>query len=108
MFEYRAEIVKVIDGDTLKVKIDVGFRLTFTDNFRLIGIDTPEIRGVERPDGLISKQYVIDWLEKRTGKDLILKSSKHGKYRWLAELWCETDCLNRDLVADGYADKYDV
>ncbi len=43
MFDYRAEVVKVIDGDTIAVRIDCGFHVFFETRLRLMGINTPEI-----------------------------------------------------------------
>ena len=43
MYEYRAKILKVIDGDTVDVDIDLGFGVVLTDErVRMMGIDTPE------------------------------------------------------------------
>ena len=43
MYEYRVKIIKVIDGDTVDVDIDLGFGVTLTDeSVRIMGIDTPE------------------------------------------------------------------
>ena len=52
MFEYRAHIIKVYDGDTVTADIDLGFNVILKkQKLRLIGIDAPEIRGAERePD----------------------------------------------------------
>ena len=53
MYEYKAIVKKVYDGDTITVDIDLGFGITFNDkSIRLSGIDTPEIRGEERLEGL--------------------------------------------------------
>ncbi len=107
MYYYFGELVKVIDGDTLKIKVDVGFRLTFTDNFRLTGIDAPEIRGEERPQGLKTKEALIDFF-KNNGSQLLIESKKHGKYRWLATVYCSGINVNDWLVENGYAEVYEV
>ena len=45
MYEYAIkEIVKIIDGDTIDIIIDLGFSLTKKERVRLAGIDTPECR----------------------------------------------------------------
>ena len=45
MYEYRATVVKVIDGDTVDVDIDLGFGIILSDErVRIMGIDTPESR----------------------------------------------------------------
>lgn len=40
----RARCLNVVDGDTLDLEVDLGFKLKFTSRFRLLGIDTPELR----------------------------------------------------------------
>lgn len=45
MYEYRvADVVEVIDGDTIDVRIDLGFDISLKKRVRLNGIDTPESR----------------------------------------------------------------
>ena len=59
MYEYRANINRVVDGDTVDVDIDLGFGVWMKDErVRLAGIDTPESRTrdkVEKKFGLASK-----------------------------------------------------
>ena len=59
MYEYRCKVLKVIDGDTVDVDIDLGFGIVLKDErVRLMGIDTPESRTrdkVEKQFGLASK-----------------------------------------------------
>ena len=44
MYEYKAKIIKVVDGDTVDVEIRLGFKISLQERLRLFGIDTPEIR----------------------------------------------------------------
>ena len=53
-YEYECELVRVIDGDTVKLRVDCGFNVTFTDNFRLHGINAPEMRGSDKVAGAAS------------------------------------------------------
>ena len=59
MYEYRVNIVKIVDGDTVDVDIDLGFGMWIKDErVRMMGIDTPESRTrdkVEKKFGLASK-----------------------------------------------------
>ena len=93
MHEYRVKIVKVVDGDTVDVDIDLGFGIWMkNERVRLFGIDTPESRTrdlEEKKYGLAAKQYLKDKLN--AGKP-ILKTFKDGvgKYgRILGEFWVE-------------------
>ncbi len=74
MYEYRVKILKVIDGDTVDVDIDLGFGVTLTDErVRIMGIDTPESRTrdkVEKVFGKAAKKALQDML----GKTSILKT----------------------------------
>lgn len=81
MYEYRAKIIKVIDGDTVDVDIDLGFGVVLTDErVRIMGIDTPESRTrdkVEKVFGLASKKRLKELL----GKTAVLKTqiNKNGE-----------------------------
>ena len=86
-YTYKAHIDRVIDGDTFDVTVDLGFRITTYQRLRLVGVDTPETRGPERPEGLKVKQYVKDLIE---GRDLYIKTFKVGKYgRYICEVFLD-------------------
>jgi len=74
MYEYRAKLVKVVDGDTVDVDIDLGFGVWLKDErVRIMGIDTPESRTsdkVEKVFGLAAKERIKQLIE----KDCILKT----------------------------------
>lgn len=105
IFKYpKATITRVIDGDTVDAVVDTGFYNTHRDRFRLIGIDTPEMRGEERPEGIRSKQYVIDLIE---GKDVELESHGQDAFgRWLCVIYVDGMNLNEHLIETGYAKRY--
>ena len=91
-YHYRIHVTQVYDGDTVTADIEVGLGITLMNQkLRLYGINTPEVRGPEKPDGL----YTRDELRKRIlGRTLIMDShgDSKGKYgRWLATLWVEDD-----------------
>ena len=70
MYEYKCNVVKVVDGDTVDVDIDLGFGVWLKDErVRMMGIDTPESRTsdkVEKLFGLAAKQKLKSLLGKRT------------------------------------------
>ena len=74
MYEYRCKILRVVDGDTVDVDIDLGFGVVLSDErVRIMGIDTPESRTsdkVEKVFGLAAK----DALKAMLGKTSILKT----------------------------------
>ena len=107
MYEYRAFVRKVYDGDTVTVDIDLGFDVVLKgQKIRLTKINAPEVRGKERSEGLISRdalrEKVLDkWITIKTKKD------KKGKFgRWLGELWIDDMCVNDWLLTEGYAEVY--
>ena len=84
MYEYRATIVKVVDGDTVDVDIDLGFGIVLSDErVRVMGIDTPESRTrdkVEKKFGLAAKARLKQLLGKTcTLKTQINKSGEDMK-----------------------------
>jgi micrococcal nuclease len=109
LYHYRANVTKVYDGDTITADIDLGFGIILTDQkIRLIGIDTPELRGEEREEGLRVRDNVREMILKKkvtvkTEKD---KSGKYG--RWLAEIYIDgkTESLNQILLNEGMAKPY--
>ena len=112
------EIVKVLDGDTIDVLIDLGFDLYKKERVRIAGVDTPE----KRTRNLEEKELGIDatnWLKKEledvlAGDDeLIIRTELHGgvgKYgRLLGWLYVgdEQVSLNEQMITQGYAHAYD-
>jgi len=103
MFEYRAELVRVVDGDTVDLLVDLGFNTFIRDRFRLSGIDAYETRGEEREKGLEAKDYLIDTLN---AKELVITTSQNtkGKYgRWLSTIHADGVNVNQLLVDKGHA-----
>jgi len=103
MYEYRAKILEVYDGDTVTVEFDLGFKIKFIEKVRLSGINTPEVRGSEREDGLISRDALR---ERILGQYVIIKThrDKKGKYgRYIGEIFIEDESINDWLVTEGLA-----
>jgi micrococcal nuclease len=110
---YKAEILRVVDGDTVDVLIDLGFDILHKTRLRLYGIDAPETRTKdlkEKAAGLKAKTFAIDWLDGHSTVHIQTFKDKHGKYgRVLAEIYSDeikTACLNHDLIESGNAFEY--
>ena len=107
MYEYKAKVTKVYDGDTITVDFDLGFGILIRkQKIRLVGINTPEVRGPEKPQGIISRNALR---QRILGKEVIIKTSKDkkGKYgRWLGEVFVEDENINQWLITEGYAKAY--
>jgi len=115
MFEYRCKLVKVVDGDTVDIDIDLGFGVWLNDQrVRLYGVDTPESRTKdpeEKKYGKAAKQFVINFLD---DENLILKTKVYdakGKFgRILGEIWRTTNyadkSVNEYLIEKHHAVSY--
>ena len=113
------KIVKVLDGDTIDVLIDLGFDLFKKERVRIAGVDTPE----KRTRDLEEKALGIDatnWLKKKLedtiagdGDELTIRTELvggTGKYgRLLGWLYVgeDTVSLNEQMITEGYAWEYD-
>jgi micrococcal nuclease len=103
MYEYRCIIIKVIDGDTADVDIDLGFGVWMKkQRIRFYGIDTPESRTrdlEEKKYGLMAKEMVLAHLP--IGSTQILRTHKDGvgKYgRILGSFVVDDTTLNQMLI----------
>ena len=112
MYEYKCKIIKVIDGDTADVMIDLGFDTWVKARLRFKGVDTWEKRTrdkAEKVKGLAASAFTQEYLEKNDGK-FIIQSFGKGKYgRILAEIFIdgEDKSLNQLLIENGHAYVYD-
>ncbi len=106
MYQYNAKIIEVYDGDTVTAMVDLGFYHYMEMKFRLYGINTPELRGEEREQGLIVRDIVRSMI---LDKDVIINSykDKQEKYgRYLANIIIDGLDLNLWLVQNGHAKEY--
>lgn len=114
MYEYKARLVRVIDGDTIEADVDLGFYVTMRLRFRFIGIDTPEINSKkpgEREAANKAKAYVEQVLGADPKPSLVLRTEKaDGFGRWLAVVLYKTGettkNLNEELLANGLASPF--
>ena len=117
VYEYKCKIVKVIDGDTTDVDIDLGFGVWLKkQRIRFYGIDTPESRTsdkVEKIYGLMAKEVVLSYLPVGSTQTLRTKQDGKGKYgRILGEFLihdAKTDAqitLNDFMIREHYAVAY--
>ena len=110
MYEYKCEVKRIVDGDTVDVIIDLGFSIHYSTRVRLYGIDTPESRTRDKDEkarGFLSKAYLTDWLEKG---DVIIRThrDKKGKFgRVLGEMVVGGKNINLLMVDENHAVKYE-
>ncbi len=113
---YRAEVVRVVDGDTLYLRVerdvDFGFRremrLSSVEEFRLEGIDTPERSGATKAMGDAAREAVVDLLTPLGPSLVVTSTGKDEKYgRWLCRITAGDRDVAAWLIARGYARAYD-
>jgi|TARA_R110002020_G_scaffold260951_1_gene475334 micrococcal nuclease len=109
MFEYKAQLIRVVDGDTLDCRIDLGFSVFVKKRVRLMGIDTWESRTrdlEEKKKGLAAKSRLIGLLQADAG-EFTLISYGVGKFgRVLGEIEVTAGNVCDILVEEGHAYAY--
>ena len=120
MYEYRATVLKVIDGDTVDVDIDLGFGIVLKDErVRIMGIDTPESRTRDKVEDLFGEAAKAR-VKELMGESIVLKTqiNKNGEdmkgkfgrilgdfnvYHSVTDSW---RMLTEILVEEGHAVAY--
>ena len=110
MFYYKIELLRVVDGDTIDVRIDLGFNVWHKCRVRLMGINAPESRTRDKEEkarGLAAKDWLIETLENAQA-DLEMQSHGVGKYgRVLGTIYINDVDVNKMMVKEGHAEEYD-
>lgn len=102
-YRYRAELVRVIDADTLYLRVDLGFHAALTISVRLRGVDAPEL---STPEGKVARDYVIRLLSREVPfpAPIIVETYKDQQSfaLWIGDVWIG-DTLVADLLrVNGY------
>lgn len=109
LYYYKAKVIKVYDGDTITVDVDLGFKIVLRKiKLRLLGINCPEIKSKdpkERKKAIEARDFVKGLI---LGKEVIIHTTRTGKYgRWLAYVYLlDGTCLNKLLLKKKLARKY--
>ena len=110
MYEYNCKIVRVIDGDSIILDIDLGFsHFIHNESIRLYGVDCPECRSRDKEEkaaGLLAKEFVEDALH--VGGIYRLQTKEKGKFgRYLGTIYLTDDTsINAALVKERLAVPY--
>jgi len=112
LYYYRAKVTSVYDGDTFRADVDLGMSVgMMNQSFRIADINTPEVRGQERQDGLIVRDHVRIIIK---DQDILINTMKTGKFgRWIAWVWVPDNqyfdnntSLGEYLLKKGFAVPY--
>ena len=112
MYKYKCKLVRVVDGDTADVMIDLGFDTWIKSRLRFKGVDTWEKRTRDKEEkikGLAATAFTQTYLELNEG-NFTIQSYGKGKYgRVLAEIFIdgEEKSLNELLIENGHAYVYE-
>lgn len=111
LYNYKAKVVRVIDGDTVDVDVDLGFGITRRERLRLADIDAPEIRTKDaemKQAAIAATDFVKQWVDAVDGVVVttVKDNDKYGRY--LARVYApQGECLNDLLVEKGLAVVYE-
>jgi micrococcal nuclease len=110
LYRYEAKLIRVVDGDTIVLEIDQGFRQFRHDqHVRLLGVDTPELNGPDAWKAIAARQFTTMWF--RDAPSVYIESYREREQdsfgRILARVFREGDPvpLNDALLAAGKAVK---
>lgn len=104
LYNYKAEITNVVDGDTVDAVIDLGFRMSATHRLRLLGINAPEKNSSDpliRAQALKSRDALCSYLVSRDVTIHTEKSDAFGRY--LAIIYVGDLNVNEAMVRNGFA-----
>lgn len=106
MFVYAGRIKRVVDGDTIDVLVDLGFRITIDGRCRLAGINAPE---TSTKAGKDARSWLNEWFTARPEFVIRTEKDRGDKYgRWLATIIShDGTVLNEAIVAAGHAVAWD-
>lgn len=101
---YPATINRIIDGDTVIARLDLGLGINLTQTLRLVGIDAPELH---TEAGKAARAWLCDRILYRPVLLDISSKNSHDKYgRLLAVILADELNLNEELIRLGYAVEY--
>lgn len=105
---HNIEVVRIVDGDTVRLSVDLGFNMRYVGNFRLLGIDAQEKWKEGGPAATMHLGVLLNETIDHFG-GLVIDVTKKDKYgRWLVILRRASDnvSLNEEMVNNGHAKPY--
>lgn len=112
MYTYEGYVLRVIDGDTYEIQIDLGFNLHKIDRFRLNDVDTPETwrpkSEAEKVHGEKATEFVKNLIE---SEHIIVRTHKSDLYgRYLCDIEVDGKDLGELIIENGFEklDSYEI
>ena len=107
MYEYRAQVINIVDGDTYDLQVDLGFMMQANIRVRLRGLDTDELRGGTEETKQKAREATLRVFKLIFNRNVIIRTYKLGIYgRWEADILIqengELQSLADILRAEGY------
>lgn len=100
-YNRAADVLRVVDGDTLWVRADLGFYTDARFMVRIRGMQAPELRGPNKVAGKLSADYLSTLVG---GKRVTIESYGQDKYgRWVCEVWVDGANVALNMIANKYA-----
>lgn len=101
MYQYKAVVYEVVDGDTFKANVDLGFRVSINEKFRMIGINAPEMN---TDAGKQAKDFLAQQIAGAEIEMIVHGQDKYG--RWLATVYKGPQNINQLMIDSGHAVEY--
>lgn len=102
MYEYSARLLRVLDGDTIEVDLNLGFHMHYFTKVRFAGMDAPELK---TEAGFRAREYLIDLLNDTT-VGLVIKTTLNNEFekygRVLGSVWHGAVNINEAMVQAGH------
>lgn len=104
-YTYHAKLLRVIDGDTIEVFLDLGHDIWVKRKLRILDLDTPEMRIKEQRERAIEAK---EYLQANISEDLTVRTIETDSFgRWLSDVWYQKDgetiLLSEDMKNQGHS-----
>lgn len=102
---FHVEVVRVIDGDTVELNIDMGNNTFWRDKFRLVGINAPETHSTDKVAADAATAFLAAAVKEQ---GLSVSTNGKDKYgRWLCSIFTGKGNVNLRMIEAGHAVPYD-
>ena len=109
MYHYKAKLVRVIDGDTIELDIDLGFSITIRQTVRLSDINTPELRSKDPVEKINAQRAKSRLSELLNSNPIMIKTEKDSREKFgriLGEIFIGDTSINQQMINEGLAVSY--